>query len=214
MKSNSATLFCKVCFRNITNQTLAALIGNNSCICQKCWSEMNPQITHFKIDEFPVTSCYFYNEKIQEMLYTFKGCFDYELGDLFLVNQKAFFELLYHSFYLVPSPSFSDRDAQRGFNHVEVIFKGIGKGFVHAIKKTDDVKQADLNARGRNKIGEHLSWNGDVDIKGKKILFVDDLITTGSTARECCKLIKKHGAKEVKILTIARTIFDKKGAKT
>ncbi|MBP5399945.1 MAG: ComF family protein [Alphaproteobacteria bacterium] len=43
-------------------------------------------------------------------------------------------------------------------------------------------------------------------IKGKRIILLDDIMTTGSTVKECALVLKKAGAKSVDILTIARTV--------
>ena len=40
-------------------------------------------------------------------------------------------------------------------------------------------------------------------IKDKNIILFDDIFTTGSTVNECSKMLKKAGAKEIVILTIA-----------
>ena len=95
-------------------------------------------------------------------------------------------------------------DIVRGFNHVEELFKGIGRGFIHAIIKKDDIKQANLHYKERQEISNHLLWNDKETVLGKNILFVDDLITTGATAKACTKLLLEHGAKKVKILSLAR----------
>lgn len=210
MKLNFATPFCKSCFRDILDPSLAILIKKDAYLCKECFMEMSPKLSQFKLEEFQGESCYFYNEKIKEMLFLLKGCGDIELADLFLVNQKNYFKFKYHSYYLVPSPSYFKRNEIRGFNQVEAIFKGIGKGFIHAIEKTDDRKQSDLHSNERKKIGDHLKWLESTDVKGKNILFVDDVITTGSTALACCKLIKRNGAKKVRILSVARTNFNSK----
>jgi len=44
-------------------------------------------------------------------------------------------------------------------------------------------------------------------IRGKNIVLVDDVYTTGSTLRECAKILKKAGAKNVSALTVARVIW-------
>ena len=54
------------------------------------------------------------------------------------------------------------------------------------------MKQADLHWRDRQKIGEHLHYVDGISVQGKKILFVDDLLTTGATAKACCSLLKAH----------------------
>lgn len=42
------------------------------------------------------------------------------------------------------------------------------------------------------------------NIKGKRVLLIDDVYTTGSTLRECAKVLKKAGAKSVDSLTVAK----------
>jgi predicted amidophosphoribosyltransferase len=44
-------------------------------------------------------------------------------------------------------------------------------------------------------------------VRGKKILLIDDVITTGATAENCARILKKHGAAKVTVLVIAKTIF-------
>jgi len=40
-------------------------------------------------------------------------------------------------------------------------------------------------------------------LKGAKVLLVDDVITTGATVRECAKVLKRSGAREVWVLALA-----------
>ena len=43
------------------------------------------------------------------------------------------------------------------------------------------------------------------DIKGKKFILLDDVMTTGATLNEGVKVLKKYGAVEIKILTLAKS---------
>ncbi len=43
-------------------------------------------------------------------------------------------------------------------------------------------------------------------IKGKQVLLIDDVFTTGATVEECCRALMKGGAKSVDILTFARVV--------
>jgi predicted amidophosphoribosyltransferase len=42
-------------------------------------------------------------------------------------------------------------------------------------------------------------------VKGRTILLVDDVTTTGNTLNECARMLKRAGSKEVFCLTLART---------
>jgi predicted amidophosphoribosyltransferase len=44
-------------------------------------------------------------------------------------------------------------------------------------------------------------------IAGKKILFVDDVFTSGATASGCARVLKKAGAVEVNVFTLARAVW-------
>lgn len=45
-------------------------------------------------------------------------------------------------------------------------------------------------------------------VKDKKILLIDDVMTTGTTLENCAKVLKKSGAAKITVLTIARTVFN------
>ena len=44
------------------------------------------------------------------------------------------------------------------------------------------------------------------NLKGKRVVLIDDVMTTGSTLKECAKVILQAGAKSVDTLTVARVI--------
>ena len=46
---------------------------------------------------------------------------------------------------------------------------------------------------------------GSNNIKGKTVILVDDVATTGNTMNECARILKKAGAGKVLGLTLART---------
>ena len=45
-------------------------------------------------------------------------------------------------------------------------------------------------------------------MKGKSVLLIDDLYTTGSTAKECAKVLRQAGARRVEVLTVARVRYE------
>lgn len=173
-----------------------------TAVCDKCFSEMGPKETVFKIGKYRARAFYDYNEKIRSLLYQFKACKDIELSSVFLGKQSCFLKEIYQGYSLVPAPSYQGKDEERGFNHVKEMFKFLGLPSLDALIKIDDIKQANCNHEERLTISRHLAFREDVSVKGLKILFVDDLITTGSTAKACCDLLVEHGAKSVQILVM------------
>jgi len=45
-----------------------------------------------------------------------------------------------------------------------------------------------------------------VALRGKRVLLVDDVYTTGATVSECSRVLRRGGVKEVKVLTLARVV--------
>jgi ComF family protein len=60
-------------------------------------------------------------------------------------------------------------------------------------------------ARRRNMKGAFAVPQGDV-VKGRTILLIDDVLTTGATAEACAKVLKQGGAAKVHVLALARVV--------
>ncbi len=96
---------------------------------------------------------------------------------------------------------------ERGFNHLEEVLKEIFPSYmlfetVEKIRKTD--LQMDLSRNERLKNLKGAFCLKDIDIKGKRILIFDDIMTTGSTMKEVCGVIKKGKPGKVYGYVIAR----------
>lgn len=107
-------------------------------------------------------------------------------------------------------PISKKRKAWRGFNQSEQIARNIStlsqKPLFLSLKKTKDTKtQVGLKKkeRGKNLEGVFEVFNSE-QIKGKKVLLVDDVITTGSTLNEVAGALKKAGAHSVWGLVLAK----------
>lgn len=84
---------------------------------------------------------------------------------------------------------------ERGFNHLEIILRNIFPSYLikEVLVKNKETKlQAHLPAEERRKnIKDAFSLKEKIDIKGKRILIFDDILTTGSTILEAYKTVKK-----------------------
>ena len=67
--------------------------------------------------------------------------------------------------------------------------------------------QTTLNAEERfNNLKNAFRLKKNADVKGKKIILVDDVFTTGTTVNEVSRVLKEAGASKVAVLTAARAI--------
>ncbi len=59
--------------------------------------------------------------------------------------------------------------------------------------------------RLRNVAGAFVVSDGTADrVRGQVVILVDDVYTTGATVKACARILKRHGAARVEVLTIAR----------
>lgn len=110
---------------------------------------------------------------------------------------------------LVSVPLHSKRKKWRGFNQAEtlarLLAKSLGMPFADILIRVIDTKtQVGLkrDERRKNVVGAFSIKEG-TKVRGKTILLVDDVYTSGATMGECCRVLKKAGAKEVWGMAVA-----------
>lgn len=112
------------------------------------------------------------------------------------------------------------RKRKRGYDQVELIANALaqelGVTAQPCLKKLRDnpaqsgiVGQAERRA---NVLGVYQTLNADL-LKGKSVLLLDDIITTGATAGECARVLLTAGAKEVDLAVVAAARKHKKGSR-
>ena len=115
------------------------------------------------------------------------------------------------NFILVPVPLYKSRLRWRGYNQAEEIAKELSKNLAIPLEKNILIKikntllQAELKGDERwNNMAKAFLCQNPERIKGKKILLVDDVYTTGATMEECARVLKGAGAREVWGMVVAR----------
>ena len=141
---------------------------------------------------------------MRELIYQFKGCYDIELGNIFFEQYIKYIRYKYAGYYLVPMPSYYKDDIRREYNHVTEAFISLKLPYLHIIEKIDEYKQSDQRYKDRINIAKHLKVSDLEKVKNKKILLIDDVVTTGSTLKAAISLLRKGHPKDIKILTIAK----------
>jgi len=110
---------------------------------------------------------------------------------------------------IIPVPLSKSALRERGFNQSLLMAKVISKKLKTPLymdmllKRKDTLPQVGLSAKERMK-----NLKGAFKTSGKinklRLLLLDDVMTTGATARECSKTLMSAGAKEVIVITLAR----------
>ena len=160
----------------------------------------------FSFHKTKFLSIYEYGEGMQSTLYQFKGCYDIELAPLFLEYPLPWLKLRYRNYVLIPAPSSASHNQQRGFNHVIEAFSILGLPILPILAKTSDRKQTDCSAAERAQVGKILTIAKKVDLRDKNVLFVDDVFTTGSTAKACLDLLSTLHPKRMEGLVLSKVI--------
>ncbi len=152
----------------------------------------------------------------------------------FLLKNEKFFKILKSYDTIIPVPVSSERMNERGYNQSELLANDIVKQIIEIssnhmlngilitqkdniqklkcecvtdclIKNKNIIEQSKLNKEQRQKNiqGVYILRNEEKLID-KKILLIDDIYTTGSTANECCKVLQKAKPKKIDVFTLAK----------
>ena len=155
--------------------------------------------------------CYKYSGKIQLAK---------PLGGLLLVTFHRYWDAD-NIDLLIPVPLYTGRFKQRGFNQaylliynwekiakeLNLIVPGIPIETHALLRNRSTAAQTGLGRKERMlNIKNAFGVRQPEKIKGKRILLVDDVYTTGATVDECSRVLLENGAKYVDVLTVARAM--------
>jgi len=118
---------------------------------------------------------------------------------------------------VVPVPLHVSKRRQRGFNQAEVTAKialklrpnrdryDLEPELLERIRETQSQTGLTRHQRRENLRGAFRVKHPE-KIAGREVLLVDDVFTTGTTASECARILRRAGAARVWVATVARTL--------
>ena len=118
---------------------------------------------------------------------------------------------------VIPVPLFAAKLRQRGFNQAELIARvalklsptreryTLEKDVLERSRDTQSQTGLTPHQRRENLRGAFKVKDRD-KISGRELLLVDDVFTTGATASECARVLRRAGASRVWVATVARTL--------
>lgn len=183
-------------------------------ICQKCLASFVYLNKFFTVQNENVFSILLYDDKVKKMITQFKFNKKISLQTLMAEIIKQNFPKQFIDFEIILTvPLSQKRFQQRGFNQVDLIFDALALKFNKAINKTTLKRVKDtrplfsMNQPERQKeLLNAFKIEDETSLKSKKILLVDDIITTGSTVKEIIRLLKKAEVKSIYVLSLAKAI--------
>ena len=117
---------------------------------------------------------------------------------------------------LIPVPLFKTKRRQRGFNQAELIARAALKNLTpERFQLTTDILQRLRETHSQIGLTSHqrrenlrgaFAVSGAERIKGRNVVLVDDVYTTGTTASECARVLRRARASRVWVVTVARTL--------
>ncbi|RJQ13817.1 ComF family protein [Candidatus Parcubacteria bacterium] len=195
--SSLSRLVCPVCLKGLPTTDLSQAKCN----------------THFKKTKikFLAYTTFYENPLVRKLVSSFKYRYIQEissiLSKLMAENLKQY---KLEGFIIVPVPLYPKKLNERGFNQAELLAKDISSSLdlpmenvLQKIKSTPSQTELSSKERKLNPKDAFLCFAPE-RIRGKNIILVDDVFTTGATLEECAKTLKQYGVKIIGAVVFAR----------
>jgi len=191
----------------------AAAMGVSECtMCRLAPPQFDRAVAHAN-----------YEDEMRRMLHLLKfegmrGIAEYVLGDAMAAAALKLRGDAADELVVVPVPLFGAREKMRGFNQAKVLAEVMMKRLrrlepewtlrldgqaLSRVKDTRALYALNPTQRRASLKGAFHVADGEA-VRGREVLLIDDIMTTGATARECARVLKRAGAVKVWVVTAAR----------
>ncbi len=189
---------------------LCAVLGD-APICDLCWQDFDPVDhvqSHFDGPLDVSANVLRYNGRVSQAVRRLKYSRATALAQILAAMIEEGAERMGLTDYdlVVPVPIHWSRRCTRGFNQAELLTLGLTTkpSVLRRAKRTKPQAGLSREARMTNLVG---AFRASPIVAGKSVLLIDDVLTSGQTARECSKALKAAGATKVGALALAGEAF-------
>jgi ComF family protein len=157
-----------------------------------------------------------YDGTARELVHRFKYRADFAAGSLLtaLLAARVARELPAGADVVVPVPLHRCRLAGRGFNQAALLARGLSRALgaraeVGVLRRTRATRSlAGLRPAERSReVSGAFRIGVPGRVAGRRVLVVDDVLTTGATAEGCCRALKGAGASWTGVAVAARVLL-------
>lgn len=196
-----------------------------SYLCDNCYNQLKKYEIKKEDNSKHYNNFFLYKYEgiIRELLISYKFNDKAYLSNLFeknIIKNKKACNFLKSCDIITPVPLHKKRKLERGYNQSGLIAKKLVKDLqiqneLVNIKYEDEIiiKQKNTKPQSLKKLEDRvndikgayrINNNKIINVQNKRIILFDDIYTTGSTCKECMKLLYEAGARKVLIFCIAR----------
>lgn len=199
----------------ITCPGCGMVMSSRKVWCDNCLRDiLNPRLLNSSFTEY-LHGCYTicnYEKSIRKCIIQIKYSRQHERKRFFtpLLDYFPYWDRLTDCDLVIPVPLSKKKMNMRGYNQVDLMFKEPlekrGMTYAaHGLVRICAAETQSLLTRNERLVNTKNVFhvNKGMDLKGKRILVVDDIYTTGATMNSCAKELKRVGAEEIIGLTIA-----------
>ncbi len=197
-------LLCLHCINNLPHTNFAQ--HNNNPVEKIFWGRIPITAAH---SEFYFAKEFLIQQLIHQLKYKNNAAIGFYLGQLMGKTLSAS-NRFNNIDYLIPLPLYPDKEHKRGYNQAAIICNGMSdvmsipvlNGNVIRQKFTETQTRKHRTERWENVEGSFKIKNAET-LKGKNILLVDDVITTGATLEACGSVVLQTEVAKLYIAALA-----------
>ena len=197
---NKPITHCLLCERELTHsfgwkELLLKTLPQT--ICPRCESRFE-RIENQQ--EQKIISLYHYNESMKDFLHRYKFLHDILLAHVF--NRIIHEQLKNETRLIIPIPMHPDNLKNRTFSHIDELLRAANIPFEHHLTKLSKERQSSKTREERLQTPQLFDVIDPLKLKGKTVLLIDDIYTTGTTMQHAKSALEMADVKDIHGFTL------------
>ncbi len=192
---------CLMCGKELGESSFRDVVIGEDPLCSPCRKQWEKKHISFVIDGVKGEADYVYNDAFSSSLIQLKECGDEALKDIFLFEVRKKIKRKYRGYTLCCMPSSLEKINSRGFSHLQEMYSCLDMEILEPFIKNTNISQKQNPGYLRKNMSHEIKLKSGVKLP-KKLLLVDDTITSGATLKGAIACLSKEQHK-IKIYCVS-----------